>query len=544
MSATIATAKSQHGTTNSGTNKWTSSTFPKGYRFRGDASDASLFKAFEEEVITSALALEGFKFIWLLEKQVPDPTLYEDDDGDMTTRDKQSLQKKKEEIEDKEMKVFGILIDLIEPGKRAWTLINEVIKTGDPVAVYKVLKERYGSNTVPGFFEYVEKLFDPIPEGEDLLHFLNRMFKHLTEFRNFGSKMIEDEDGTFIKLHPNAVSEETRIMIIFAMARKLPRYALELDDFILDHLLTLNFESTGLSFSSIYEKLVSFLRNKETITPAKSQIESSVFTTQMVNVFNTQWQKRVNQKRKFEAHRNFNQNPGRGRGSRGRSSQGRGHGGRFGKFKCKVHGDQSDHSDKYCPDQHPEVAFKIQKLKERRDRDESKGQPSTPLHEKKDTEVNLITSVPDSQVKFQFGVNSISVHCNLTSGEVISAKKIFDSGSSGNVVNRFYRKQIQNFQPCDGTVIGAGGKIVGAIVGVGYIQVLGYLMPVYYGPELPKSVFSIGVFARDFGFEIWFKDHVCVVWIPRKLEGEDFNDFEVLPLSEDYLYEIPESWFN
>ena len=57
------------------------------------------------------------------------------------------------------MKVFGILIDLIEPGKRAWTLINEVIKTGDSVAVYKVLKERYGSNTVPGFFEYVEKLF-------------------------------------------------------------------------------------------------------------------------------------------------------------------------------------------------------------------------------------------------------------------------------------------------------------------------------------------------------------------------------------------------
>jgi len=139
-------------------------------------------------VITSALALEGFKFILLLENQVPNPTLYKDDDRDMTTRDKQSLQKKKEEIEDKEMKVFGILIDLIEPGKRAWTLINEVIKTGDPVAVYKVLKERYGSNTVPGFFEYVEKLFDPIPEGEDLPHFLNRIFKHLSEFKNFVRK--------------------------------------------------------------------------------------------------------------------------------------------------------------------------------------------------------------------------------------------------------------------------------------------------------------------------------------------------------------------
>ena len=61
-------------------------------------------------------------------------------------------------------------------------------------------------------------------------------------------------------------------MIIFAMARKLLRYALELDDFILDHLLTLNFDSTSLSFASIYEKLVSFLRNKETIAPVQSHL--------------------------------------------------------------------------------------------------------------------------------------------------------------------------------------------------------------------------------------------------------------------------------
>ena len=162
---------------------------------------------------------------------------------------------------------------------------------------------------------------------------------------------------------PNAVSEETRIMLIFAMARKLPRYALELGDFILDHLLTLNFDSTGLIFASIYEKLVTFLRNKETIAPAQAHIEASVFTAQMVNVFNKQWQKKENQKRKFEAHRNFNQNPGRGRGFQGRSSQGRGHGGRFGKFRCRVHVDQSDHSDRFYPNQRPEVALKIQKLK-------------------------------------------------------------------------------------------------------------------------------------------------------------------------------------
>ena len=46
-------------------------------------------------------------------------------------------------------------------------------------------------------------------------------------------------------------------------------------------MLTLNFDSTGLTFASIYEKLVTFLRNKETITPAQAHIEASVFTAQM-----------------------------------------------------------------------------------------------------------------------------------------------------------------------------------------------------------------------------------------------------------------------
>lgn len=34
-----------------------------------------------------------------------------------------------------------------------------------------------------------------------------------------------------------------------------------------------------------------------------------------------------------------------------------------------------------------------------------------------------------------------------------------------SAVNRFQRKQIPFFEPCAGTVIGAGGKIIGAIVG-------------------------------------------------------------------------------
>ena len=77
-------------------------------------------------------------------------------------------------------------------------------------------------------------------------------------------------------------------------------------------------------------------------------------------------------------------------------------------------------------------------------------------------------------------------------------------------------------------------------MGMGYVQVLGYLMP-----DLPKSVFSVGFFARDFGFEKWFKYHLCIIWIPRVLDVEQgLRDFEIIPLSNDYLYDIPESWFN
>ena len=56
-------------------------------------------------------------------------------------------------------------------------------------------------------------------------------------------------------------------------------------------------------------------------------------------------------------------------------------------------------------------------------------------------------------------------------------------------------------------------------------------MPVYYGPNLPNSVFSIGIFTRDFGFEVWFKDHMCVVWIPRKMEGK------ISPILKSYPYQ-------
>ena len=95
-----------------------------------------------------------------------------------------------------------------------------------------------------------------------------------------------------------------------------------------------------------------------------------------------------------------------------------------------------------------------------------------------------------------------------------------------------------------GNVIGAGGRIIGAIVGEGAITVLGQEIPVYYGPDLPKSVFSIGVFTRDFGFEVWIKGSLCIIWIPKHLVSKDRRDYEVISIGEDALYNMPYTWFD
>ena len=142
------------------------------------------------------------------------------------------------------------------------------------------------------------------------------------------------------------------------------------------------------------------------------------------------------------------------------------------------------------------------------------------------------------------GVNFVSVNFNLVTGDLRSDRCIYDTGAGANVVNRFQRKLIRNFRSCDGNVIGAGGRIVGAIVGVGTIVVLGQKMPVYNGPDLPKSLFSIGVFSHDFGFEVWFKGSLCITWIPKHLVSKGRKDYEAISIGEDILYDIPFAWFD
>jgi len=76
------------------------------------------------------------------------------------------------------MKVFGILMKHIEPNSRAWAILGDLVKDSDPVAVFKKLKETHDADSTAGFFEMIEKIYDP-PGEEDLLRFLNRKYKEL-----------------------------------------------------------------------------------------------------------------------------------------------------------------------------------------------------------------------------------------------------------------------------------------------------------------------------------------------------------------------------
>jgi len=98
---------------------------------------------------------------------------------------------------------------------------------------------------------------------------------------------------------------------------------------------------------------------------------------------------------------------------------------------------------------------------------------------------------------------------------MITNKRIVDSGSSANVVNKYMRHLIQDYEPCDGNIVGAGGRIIGAIVGEGLLRVLGVRMIVYYGPNMPKLVFSVGVFTGDHRFEMTFKGTVVLPGCPQ-----------------------------
>ena len=321
-----------------------------------------------------------------------------------------------------------------------------------------------------------------------------------------------------------------------------------MDDFVTENLLKLNFDSTDLQFSTLYDKLVKFLRNRE-ITGVSSkagagdQKDPAVFSTEVFQMeLNRALQRRENNRRQkdFKKKKLFERNQNRNQDFQ---KNGRGGPPKRKVWFCSIHGNQTDHSSEWCSTLHPELLQKKAKFIQAKIN-------QNPLHrvktDEQETEANvtLLKKSEAKEVKFDWGVNFVSVSCNLVTGELSSERCIYDTGAGANVVNRFQRKLIRNFQPCDGNVIGAGGRIVGAIVGVGTIVVLGQEMSVYYGPDLPKSVLSIGVFTRDYGFEVCFKGCLCITWIPRQLVSKDRKDCEIIPIGEDTLYDVPATWFN
>ena len=183
------------------------------------------------------------------------------------------------------MKVFGILMKHIEPNSRAWAILaGDLVKDSDPIAIFKKLEETYDADSTAGFFEIMENFFDP-PSEEDLLQFLNRKYKELTDFEGFG-KTSTWYDGVEIEQSPHEISETVKVLMVFAMARKVRKYAVEMDDFVTENLLNLSFDSTDLQFKTLYEKLVRFLRNREIMgVSSKSgvgdQKDPAVFNTQV-----------------------------------------------------------------------------------------------------------------------------------------------------------------------------------------------------------------------------------------------------------------------
>jgi len=172
------------------------------------------------QVLNKAMSQNGFKMSLLETKRVPDEAIYRNAAGMMSTSGKIALEKKKEEIEEKQMKVFGVLMKHIEPNSRAWAILGDLVKGLDPVAIFAKLKETYDADSTAGFFEIIEKFFDP-PSEEDLLLFLNRKYKELNDFESFG-KTSTIVEGFTIEETPHKISETVKVLMVFAMARKSP----------------------------------------------------------------------------------------------------------------------------------------------------------------------------------------------------------------------------------------------------------------------------------------------------------------------------------
>ena len=141
--------------------------------------------------------------------------------------------------------------------------------------------------------------------------------------------------------------------MVFAMARKVRKYAVEMDDFVTENLLNLSFDSTDLQFKTLYEKLVKFLRNREIMgvsskTGVGDQKDPAVFNTQAFQMeLNRALQRRENNRRQkdFKKKKIFEKNQ-----NRNQDFQKNSRGGPPNRkvWFCTIHGKQTDHSSEWC----------------------------------------------------------------------------------------------------------------------------------------------------------------------------------------------------
>jgi len=267
-------------------------------------------KSRQDQVLNkSRMSGQGFKMSLLEAKPEPDENIYKNAAGVFTITARIALEKKKDEIEEKQMKVLGVLMKHIEPNSRAWAILGDLVKGSDPVAIFSRLEETYDADSTAGFFEIMEKNFDP-PSEEDLLQFLNRKYKELTDFEGFGKSTVLNRRGEEIEVCPHEISETVKVLMVFAMARKVRKYAIEMDDFVTENLLNLPFDSVDLKFSILYEKLVKFLRNREItgVSSMASEVrDPPVFSTELFQMeLNKALQRKENSKRRRDCgRRNF-----------------------------------------------------------------------------------------------------------------------------------------------------------------------------------------------------------------------------------------------
>ena len=128
------------------------------------------------------------------------------------------------------------------------------------------------------------------------------------------------EEGFTTVETPHKISETVKVLMVFAIARKILKYAIELDDFVTENLVNLSFNSTDLTFSNLYDKLVKFLRNREITgmsrkAGAGDSKDSAVFSTEVFHSeLNKALQKRENNRRQKDykkkklMERNHNRN--------------------------------------------------------------------------------------------------------------------------------------------------------------------------------------------------------------------------------------------